>query len=541
MIRAFAGMTFVALLSIAVSGQTTGTTPTFEVADVHVRAHTTNPNPFMSGGVLRGGRYDLRNATMVDLITTAYGVDAVTVLGGPNWLETDRFDVIAKAPPSTSQETVKLMLQALLADRFKLVLHKDTKPMPAYALTVGKGKQKMKEASGQGSQACEPQQQPPEPGTIPYAMFSCRSVTMESFAQTLRGMASAYVTSPVTDLTGLKGSWDFDLKWTPRALLAPAGADAITLFDAVDKQLGLKLDLQKIPSPIIVVDSVNQKPTDNPSGLAQSLPPPPPAEFEVADIKPSVPGTNVNGRLQPGGRLDLQGFTLKMLINLAWDINDDEMLAGAPKWLDSTRYNLLAKTSTAVTGTANAMQIDIDDLRLMLRALLVERFKLATHYEDRPVSAYTLMAAKPKLTKADPLNRTGWKEGPAPDSKDPRETNTTLSRLVTARNMTMAQFAEDLQRMAPGYIHSPVLDATGIEGAWDFTLSFTPAGLLQGGPGRGGDAGQQAGGAPAAADPTGGLSLPDAVNKQLGLKLEMHKRPMPVLVIDHVEEKPTDN
>jgi uncharacterized protein (TIGR03435 family) len=162
---------------------------------------------------------------------------------------------------------------------------------------------------------------------------------------------------------------------------------------------------------------VNQKPTDDPSGLAQSLPPPPPAEFEVADIKPSMPGTNVNGRLQPGGRLDLQGFTLKMLINLAWDINDDEMLAGAPKWLDSTRYNLLAKTSTAVTGPANAMQIDIDDLRLMLRALLVERFKLATHYEDRPVSAYTLTAAKPKLTKADPLNRTGWKEGPDPTAR----------------------------------------------------------------------------------------------------------------------------
>jgi uncharacterized protein (TIGR03435 family) len=107
--------------------------------------------------------------------------------------------------------------------------------------------------------------------------------------------------------------------------------------------------------------------------------------------------------------------------------------------------------------------------------------------------------------------------------------------------MTMAQLAEDLQRMAPGYIHNPVVDATGLEGAYDFTLSFTPIGLLMGGRGRGGDAGPPAGGAPAASDPTGGLSLFDAVNKQVGLKLEMHKRTMPVLVIDHVEEKPTDN
>ena len=73
------------------------------------------------------------------------------------------------------------------------------------------------------------------------------------------------------------------------------------------------------------------------------------------------------------------------------------------------------------------------------------------------------------------------------------------------------------------------------------SLSFTPAGLLQGGGGRGGDAGPPAGGAPTAPDPTGGLSLFDAVNRQLGLKLEMHKRTMPVLVIDHVDEKPTDN
>jgi uncharacterized protein (TIGR03435 family) len=108
--------------------------------------------------------------------------------------------------------------------------------------------------------------------------------------------------------------------------------------------------------------------------------------------------------------------------------------------------------------------------------------------------------------------------------------------------MTMAQFAEDLQRMAPGYIRSPVEDATKIEGAWDFTINFTPAGLLVGGPGgRGGDAAQAPGATQAASDPSGGLSLADAINKQLGLKLDMRKRVMPVLVIDHLEEKPTDN
>ena len=539
MMKSFAGLSFVVLLAGAVLGQSSSTAPSFDVADVHVRAHSSNPTPYMTGGVLRGGRYDLRNATMVDLISTAYGVDADTVLGGPNWLETDRFDVIAKAPPSTSPDTVKVMLQAMLAERFTLVLHKDTKPQSAFALTAGSGNQKLKEASGGGVPDCQGQPQNPDPGTVPYVIVSCRNMTVEAFARNLRAMAGDYLTNPVTDLTGLKGSWDFDLKWTQRARLAQAGSDGINIFDAVEKQLGLKLEPRQLPMPVLVVDSVNERPTDNPSGVAQNLPPPPPAEFDVADIKLSPPGTNPRGRLQPGGRLDFEGVTLKMLITVAWDINDDELLAGAPKWLDDTRYSLVAKTSTAVTGSANGLQIDIDDLRLMLRALLVERFKLATHSEDRPVSAYTLVADKPKLMKADPSNRTGWKNGPAPNSKDTRDTNPILARLVTCRNMTMAQFADDLQRIAPGYIHNPVVDATGIDGNWDFTFSFTPVGLLQSG--GGGNAGQPAGAMPTASDPNGAVSLFDALNKQLGLKLEMHKRTMPVLVIDHVEEKPTDN
>jgi len=524
----------------------TVSTPAFETADVHASAHTTNPNPFMTGGVLRGGRYDLRRATMVDLIRIAYGVDPDSVLGGPSWLETDRFDVIAKVPAETSPETIKLMLQALLADRFKLVLHNDTKPMPAFVLTLGKGKPKLKEADGSGNTGCQPQQQKPDPGTIPYAMISCHNLTMEQFARNLRFMAGAYMTNPVIDSTGLKGSWDFDLKWTGRAQLGQAGGDGISIFDAVDKQLGLKLEAQKVPSPVLIVDSVNQKPTDNPPGVTQSLPPAPPAEFEVAVIKPSAADGQLMFRVLPSGQVDLQGVPLKMLIAFAWNFEfatTNDMIVGAPKFLDSARFDIKAKASVgASTGPTIAPPIDIDDLRLMLRALLADRFKLATHTEDRPVTAYNLVVVKPKLKPADPANRTSFKEGPGADGKDPRNTNPTLSRLVTFQNMTMAQFADVLQKIAPGYIHSPVLDATGLEGAWDFTLSFSGSNLLQGAPARGGDSGQQPpGAAPTASDPNGAVSIFDAVSKQLGLKLEEKKRAVSVLVIDHVEEKPTDN
>src|SRR5439155_12340049 len=134
MSRAFGSLILVVLVSAGVFGQSAGSAPSFDVADVHVRPYSTTSTPNMTGGVLRGGRYDLRKATMLDLIRTAYGVPADSVIGGPNWLERDRFDVIAKAPESTSPAVIKTMLQTLLGERFKLVLQNDTKPVPGYAL-----------------------------------------------------------------------------------------------------------------------------------------------------------------------------------------------------------------------------------------------------------------------------------------------------------------------------------------------------------------------------------------------------------------------
>jgi uncharacterized protein (TIGR03435 family) len=236
-------------------------------------------------------------------------------------------------------------------------------------------------------------------------------------------------------------------------------------------------------------------------------------------------------------RLDLQNLSLRELVMAAWTLNSDDLIAGLPKSADSLHFDVLAKVTTNSPGSAP--QVDETDLRLMLKALLIDRFKMVTHYEDRPITAYTLLANKPKLQKADATNRTSWKESPPQAiGKDPRDQNPVIGRMVTCTNMTMAQFADLLQPIAPGYIHSPVLDATGIEGAYDFTFSFSGIGQLQSA-GRGGDSGAGASGIPA--DPNGALSLFDALNKQLGLKLESQKRPVPVLVIDHMEEKPTEN
>jgi uncharacterized protein (TIGR03435 family) len=556
MMRASASMILLAVLSGPVFAQSGNTSneksnetphdkpPAFEAADIHVSPY--RRVPFMNGNVLRGDRYVLHQATLVDLIATAYGVDPSTVQGGPIWLERDRFDVIAKASATTPPATIKLMLRSLLADRFKLVLHNGSQPLPAFVLTTGKGPPKLKPAEASGDSDCKFQQQPqnPTPNTLPTIAFSCHHTTMEELARHLHIWAGNYLTDPVVDSTGLKGSWDFDIKWTP-PIRQNAGPDGISIFDAVDKQLGLKLERQTGPRPVLIVDSVNEKPTPNAPGLEKILPPPAPPQFDVAVITPSKPDERMRFRID-GGQMDMGATTLKFLIAFAWDFspNNDEALIGAPKWLNSDRFDILAKVvSDAPESAGPAARIDIEDLRQMLKTLLADRFKLQTHMEERPGTAYTLIAEKPKLIKADPLSRTRCKEGPGPDGKDPRIANPVLNRLVSCQNLSMAQIADELQSTAAGYIYSPILDGTGIQGRWNFTLSFSSIGLTKANAmGNGGPPpGASATGASTATDPIGALSLFDAVSQQLGLKLEKQRRPVPVLVIDHIEEKPTEN
>lgn len=509
--------------------------PAFEIADVHqipIRKFT-----FDVGGILRGDRYTLRNHTMAELVSIAYGVDVANVTGGPPWLERDRYDIIAKAPHDTTPKAIDLMLQTLLAERFHLVLHNDSKPLPAYVLTVGKGgKPRMKASDGVGDRNCDDKTPPRDPAatTVPPIVMSCRHMTMADFPETLRDWAGFYFAYPIVDQTGLTGAYDFDLTWTAFGRRAQAGPDLITVYDAVDKQLGLKLDLLTAPRPVIAVDSVDEKPTPNRPDLEKVFPAPPPAEFEVATIKPSKPGTTETNVNVGGNKLEGTGMTIKLLIDFAWDLNpnDKEVIVDAPRWLDDARFDILAKAAAEPPTPGHKVpEMDTEDLRAMLRQLLTERFNLKAHRDLRPITGYTLLAVSPKLKRSDPTARTGCKDGPGPDGKDPRIANPMRARLLFCQNMNMAQFGVELQILTPGYIFNPVLDSTGLTGGWDFQLSFSTAAQLQNGPGDNG----------VTSTGDGPISLFDAVNKELGLKLEKGKRPIEALVIDHIDEKPTEN
>jgi uncharacterized protein (TIGR03435 family) len=557
-------------LSTATVFAQTADTPHFAVAELEISPHEVRP--MTQGPFYTAGHYEIRQASMLELIHMAYGIDPERIYGGPNWLEMDRFDVFGKTAGASNAQSRALMLQALLADRFHLVVHRDSKPIAAFALTVGK-KPLLKQTDGSSETGCKfefqnTQAPPPSGGqgaiALPVFEYTCHNTTMAAFAGGLLDMpgASAYFSNrPIVDQTGIEGAWDFTLRYTPKV---PAGltvtGESMPVFDAVEKQLGLKLEATTVPLPVIVVDTVDEEPTPNPADVAKAFPSP--TEFEVAELKASDPAAS-GGRGEPrpeikNGRVYVPRITLKNLLMLAWDLDSDEMLSGAPKWMEQDRFDLIAKAPAEValgdlTPQRSSVSVNIEALRPMLRSLIVDRFKLATHTEERPINTYTLTAVKPKLAKADPSSRTKWEEGADPGSKTGKNANSTLGRLVTCHNMTMAQFAQLLPGIAPGYLRTKVVDATGLEGGWDFTFSFSPAGVLQMGSGRGGDGGRGADGgrgggdapsataAPEASEPSGGISLFDAMVKQLGLKLEMQKRPLPVVVIDHVERKSSDN
>ena len=229
--------------------------PEFEAADVKPN---TSPNPAPSkGGFLPGGRVDLPSMTLRQLIAGAYNLQPDMLAGGPKWLDSDRFDIVAKAPPDTSIPALQLMLQSLLAERFKLVLHQEDKVMPVYALVVGKGGSKLRDSSPISGRSCRWT-------TIERSLMrrDCQKTSMAMLAGQLAAMRAYGIDRPVVDLTGLKGEYDFQFEIDPRNHLgeqrrdpepgAPAEAGP-TIFDSM-AQLGLKLEARNQAVPVMVID-----------------------------------------------------------------------------------------------------------------------------------------------------------------------------------------------------------------------------------------------------------------------------------------------
>jgi uncharacterized protein (TIGR03435 family) len=261
--------------------------------------------------------------------------------------------------------------------------------------------------------------------------------------------------------------------------------------------------------------------------------------FEVASVKPADPkGPLRFGFFYRGGSQVEAGGTVRNLMALAYQIQPNaanDVLVGLPKSADTQVWNITAKLPSTGEGapTSVGSRTQAPPIRAvmeMLRGILADQFELKTHTENREVTVYalTLSDGKHKLIKADPNERSDCK----PDTTAPRP-SPSVSVMVNCKNTTMAEFARNLEQ-ATGFFDHPITDATGLQGGWNFMIGWSSQRAARA------STPTPAGGTTVEAADPGYLSAYDAVEKELGLKLVKQKRSVPVIVVDHVAEKPVE-
>jgi uncharacterized protein (TIGR03435 family) len=243
------------------------------------------------------------------------------------------------------------------------------------------------------------------------------------------------------------------------------------------------------------------------------------AHFEVAAVKTASPGargircTGGPGTSDPG-TLRCENYSLSFLVMMAYNLHSFQLTA--PSWMGTARFDVAAKIPS---GT------DTRQFGLMQQRLLAERFGLQVHFEKKDSTVYELTVAKDglKLKKSQESAAdkpdAAWKP---PVSGPPRRTRAQVRR--------KGDSIADLANFLSNQLGQPVTDATGLEGRYDYDLSF----LMEPG-------GRAAGPALDGAEPESGLTLIEAVRDQLGLRLEKKKGQADVLVVDHAERSPVEN
>lgn len=232
--------------------------------------------------------------------------------------------------------------------------------------------------------------------------------------------------------------------------------------------------------------------------------------FEVASIKPSAPGQHgARIEVDPGGRFVANNMSIRMLIQQAYGIKDFQ-IAGAPGWAGSERYDIIAKPESGA-------DLGREGLRLMMQALLAERFKLAIHRETKELPIYSLVVAK----SGSKLKESAGEQG--------RQMQRMGRGEVTLEGANMATLVTVLAQQ----LGRNAIDNTGLKGRYDIKLEWTPDDSAMRGPGEGMERPPSETTAP---PDNSGPSLFTALQEQLGLKLESSKGPVEILIIDHLEK-----
>lgn len=204
-------------------------------------------------------RFVEKDYTLKGLIAAAYNLNPHVISGGPDWLDSDHYDIVALTPGDVrpTRDEQMAMLRKLLTDRFQLAFHREQKVFSIYVLEVGKGGAKLKNSTSPNAAPVLVNMVYPQSIKLP-----ARNVTMGDFTSMLQ---RAVLDRPVVDKTGLTGKYDFDLEWAPdesqfngEIPSASGNAPAAPLFTAIQQQLGLKLEPTKGPVEALIVDRATQ-------------------------------------------------------------------------------------------------------------------------------------------------------------------------------------------------------------------------------------------------------------------------------------------
>ena len=231
--------------------------PTIEVASVKL-----NPTETRGRGIgWRGTTLNVTNYSVMNAITFAYDVHERQVSGGPDWISTDRFEMVIKleTPGQPNGRQIRRLIQRVLAERFQLAFHNEKRELSVYAITQPAGTAHKMTAAGPGSNL--PTLRYPRAGLLP-----ARNATMTELAQSLQ---TAVMDRPVINQTTIDGRFDFTLDWMPdETQFASFGTPNVTetgkpnIYEAFKEQLGLRLEATRAPADIIVIDTI-AKPSDN--------------------------------------------------------------------------------------------------------------------------------------------------------------------------------------------------------------------------------------------------------------------------------------
>lgn len=235
------------LIAVVVASAQTGIAPHFEVATVK----PASPEEIQSGssGCKTGhGRAVCTNVTLKRCIVGSLHIGPGQVVGGPGWIDSDRFNVEGKAAEPVDDDAVlDAMMQTLLQERFHLTFHRENRNMPALVLEVAKNGPKLEKASGT---------EPVTDGS--HGSLALKNTTMEGLAERLARVTEL----PVVNRTAIDGVFNMKLQWTPEGENPKGPGSPPSLFTAIQEQLGLRLQSQKAPVSVLVVDRA-EKPTEN--------------------------------------------------------------------------------------------------------------------------------------------------------------------------------------------------------------------------------------------------------------------------------------